>query len=194
VLRNLLQELEVRLMNVILVIGAILALGAFYVLIPVLANEYRKYRGKMLVTCPETRKPAAVDLKVGHAALTATFGHRDLELKTCTRWPERQDCGQECLRQIERAPHDCLVRTIVAQWYAGKRCGLCDQAFDSIESWGHQLALMTPDGSTTEWGSIPAEQLPAVFTTHKPVCWNCHIAESFRRAHPELVVDRERPT
>ena len=26
--------------------------------------------------------------------------------------------------------------------------------------------------------------------THLPVCWNCHIAESFRREHPELVVDR----
>jgi hypothetical protein len=23
-----------------------------------------------------------------------------------------------------------------------------------------------------------------------PVCWSCHIAESFRRTHPELIVDR----
>jgi hypothetical protein len=23
-----------------------------------------------------------------------------------------------------------------------------------------------------------------------PVCWNCHIAQTFRRVHPELVVVR----
>ena len=25
----------------------------------------------------------------------------------------------------------------------------------------------------------------------EPVCWNCHIAESFRREHPDLVTDRD---
>jgi hypothetical protein len=30
-----------------------------------------------------------------------------------------------------------------------------------------------------------------VFSTHRPVCWNCHVTETFRRLHPELVVDRK---
>ena len=38
--------------------------------------------------------------------------------------------------------------------------------------------------------SMCGEQLPEIFATHQPVCWNCHIAESFRRLHPELVTDR----
>jgi hypothetical protein len=25
---------------------------------------------------------------------------------------------------------------------------------------------------------------------HWPVCWSCHMSETFRRAHPELVVER----
>jgi hypothetical protein len=29
--------------------------------------------------------------------------------------------------------------------------------------------------------------------THLPVCWNCHIAQEFRREHSELVVDRSLP-
>jgi hypothetical protein len=36
------------------------------------------------------------------------------------------------------------------------------------------------------------EQLPEGFSTQQPVCWgNRHIAESFRRKHPELVRNRE---
>jgi hypothetical protein len=30
-----------------------------------------------------------------------------------------------------------------------------------------------------------------VLATHRPVCWNCAVAEGFRRAHPELVTDRQ---
>jgi hypothetical protein len=32
--------------------------------------------------------------------------------------------------------------------------------------------------------------LPEVFLTYAPVCWDCHIAETLRREHPELIVDR----
>jgi hypothetical protein len=41
-----------------------------------------------------------------------------------------------------------------------------------------------------QWSEIPAEELPEVFETHLPVCWSCHIAETFRREYPKRVVDR----
>src|SRR6266576_3849706 len=41
-----------------------------------------------------------------------------------------------------------------------------------------------------EWNEIPLEHLQQTLSTHWPVCWNCHIAETFRRRHPELVTDR----
>jgi hypothetical protein len=49
---------------------------------------------------------------------------------------------------------------------------------------------MSPEGRTFGWGEVPAERLPEVLGTHLPVCWNCHIAETFRRQHAELVIDR----
>jgi hypothetical protein len=31
-----------------------------------------------------------------------------------------------------------------------------------------------------------------LFSTHKPVCWSCHVTQTFRREFPELVVYRNR--
>jgi hypothetical protein len=32
--------------------------------------------------------------------------------------------------------------------------------------------------------------LPAVFQNFLPVCWNCFIADNYRRQHPERLADR----
>jgi hypothetical protein len=29
-----------------------------------------------------------------------------------------------------------------------------------------------------------------VLATHVPVCWDCRVAKTFRREHPELLTDR----
>ena len=34
------------------------------------------------------------------------------------------------------------------------------------------------------------EFLQDAMKTRQPICWSCHIAETFRRQHPEMVVDR----
>ena len=85
------------------------------------------------------------------------------------------------------------VRTMLAKFYAGKRCVLCGASFDSIKSWGHCNALMEPGKQTMEWIEIASERLPDVLQSHRPVCWNCHIAETFRRQHGDLVIDRPGP-
>jgi hypothetical protein len=151
---------------------------------------YCRFRGRRLVICPETSAPAAVEVDAARLAFSMADGHSNLPLATCSRWPERVDCGQECLHQIEAAPEDCLVRTIVARWYEHKRCALCRRDFGAIESVGHQTALLAPGGGTVVWGAVRPERLPALFTTHQPICWNCHVAESFRRQHGDLVTDR----
>jgi len=48
---------------------------------------------------------------------------------------------------------------------------------------------MSPDRETVQWHEVPAEKLMTMLSTHPPVCWNCHIAESFVRKHPDLVVE-----
>jgi len=62
------------------------------------------YRGKRLVTCPETHKSEAVDVAAAEAAIGAFLSEPTIRLVECSRWPERQDCGQECLQQLEADP------------------------------------------------------------------------------------------
>ena len=153
-------------------------------------RAYLKFRGKRLVTCPETQRPAAVEVDSKHTALEAVVGEPHLRLSECSRWPERQDCGQQCLKQIELAPEDCLVKTIMTQWYVGKTCAYCGKVIHEVEWLGHKPGLMNPEHKTVYWDAVTAEKLPEVFSTHAPVCWDCHIAQTLRREHPDLIVDR----
>ena len=147
-------------------------------------------RGTRLVECPETGRPVAVDLDLKYSAVHSAFGRPQFRLKDCSRWPERAGCGQMCLGDLEAAPHDCLVRTILARWYAGKRCAFCRREFGEIHWHDHKPALVGADGITREWTEVPPETVPAVLAAQRPVCWNCHIAETFRRQRPDLIVER----
>jgi hypothetical protein len=177
--------------TILLVIaGAILLAGTSIGLIMV-TRTYLKYRGKRLVTCPETRNPAAVHVNAGKAAVDVLEGkHARIRLDQCSHWPEREHCGQECLSQIENDPEGCSVWSIAQQWYRGRACAYCRQPIEKIHWHDHRPALLSPEKKTVQWSEIPAEKLPEVLQTHLPVCWSCHIAETFRREHPERIVDR----
>ncbi len=172
--------------------------GAIYLVLRTTGSAWLKFRGTRVVTCPETKKPAAVQVEAGHAAWTS-FSGPDLRVKHCSHWPgtlaaaparELRNCGEACLSQIEAAPRDYLVRTIVTDWYQGKTCLYCGKPLGKINLERH--ALLDLEGVTVEWRDLQPETIPGVLTTHRPVCWNCHIAETFRRLYPELVVDRDR--
>ena len=151
-----------------------------------------RFRGTRVITCPETGRSEAVHVDAPFAAWTALTWRRPvLRLDACTRWPERQDCPESCLRQIEAAPDTCLARNMLHSWYAGKSCEFCRKPFGEINWNDHRPTLMSPAGVTREWNEISPRDLPEVMKTHVPVCWNCHIAETFRREHPDLVVDRD---
>lgn len=174
------------MLTVTYVILAGVAAALVYVVLRILGPPFLKFRGTRLITCPETQAPAAVEVDAAGAALTA-----NLRLRDCSRWPERRDCGQACLRQIEAAPEDCLVRNILTRWYERKSCAYCGKPLGTIDWLEHRPALMSPQRVTKQWRDVPPETLPATLADHLPVCWNCHVAETFRRAHPELVTDRE---
>jgi len=178
--------------TILLVIAVLaLAVGLFVFRAIPGVRAYFEYRGKRLITCPETHKPEAVDVAAGEAAFGAFLSEPTLHLKQCSRWPERQDCGQECLQQIEADPENCLVWNIVSNWYEEKKCAFCHKTIGELRHLDHAPALVGPDHKTVEWRELRPEQLPEVFSTYRAVCWNCHVAETFRRVHPELVVDRE---
>jgi hypothetical protein len=177
-------------MEFILLIVAVAACVFLFVGLRRALRTYAEFRGERLITCPENHKPAAVRVAAGKAALEATLGNEQLRLSACSRWPEKQGCGQECLAQIEDSPKSCLVSNIVNNWYQGKSCSYCHKPFGEIHWHDHPPALVDKERKTIQWNDIPLDKLQEVMGTHLPVCWNCHIAESFRREHPELVVDR----
>ncbi len=162
---------------------ALLALAAAYLIFRVVAASrlYLKFRGKRLVTCPETKKPAAVEVAAGRVAVETFVGWWHLRLSDCSRWPERRNCGQDCLSQIEVAPQDCLVWTIVSRWYEGQTCVYCGKPFGQIKWLERRPALLDANRKTVQWDEIATEKLPEVLSTRWPVCWSCHFAETSRR-------------
>ena len=176
-----------------IIVGVVILAGVLVVLGRAFLRVYLEFRGDRVITCPENHRPAGVRVDAGHAGLTGIQGNPDLRLKSCSRWPERQDCGQQCLRQIEAAPEDCLVRNILTQWYAGKTCAVCGKPIGEIQWAEHKPALLNSEHHTVQWQDVPPETVPEVLGSHQPVCWNCHIVNRLMTQHPELVVDRSRP-
>jgi len=174
------------LTGVVVLVG----LGTLFLYGRRLVAAWLRYRGTRVVVCPETREMVAVEVDAAHAALSAPQGRPDLRLEACTRWPERRSCGQECLGQVESAPEACLLRNILGDWYQGKSCAFCGREFAFVHWHDHKPALLGPDGTLVEWSRFQPEQVVDVLASHKPVCWNCNVAEGFRRQHPELVTER----
>ncbi len=153
------------------------------------SRAYVRLRGTRVVTCPADQSKAAVEVNARKAATGALFGSPTFALTACSHWPDRHDCGQQCLNEIQAAPMDCLVRTHLTKWYEGRKCALCQRAFGTIEWHERHPALLAPDTRTLSWSDVEAARLDDVLRTHKPVCFDCHVAETFRRTHPELVLD-----
>jgi hypothetical protein len=156
-------------------------------------KAFLRYRGKRVVTCPETCQQVGVEVDALHAAATAPFGGPALRLKECTRWPEREPCGQECLTQIEETPDQCLIRTRLEQWYAGTKCALCGVPIGAVRWADHKPGLISLEGRPRAWNEVSAEELSSVLSTHRQICWNCWVTASFRAEHPDLVVEDPRP-
>jgi len=169
--------------------GSLAAMYATFRLVRAV-RVYLKFRGQRLVSCPENHRPAAVRVAAGKVALKTMVGNQQLTLSACSLWPERETCGQECLAQIEEAPKACLVWTIINRWYQGRACVYCHKPFGEIHWHDHPAALLNGERKTVQWNEIPADKLQEALGSHRPVCWSCHMAQTFRREHPELVVDR----
>lgn len=178
------------MLTAIYIIAAIIIFGLALFGIGYAARAYRRQRGTRVIVCPETENTALVEVDALHAALTSLVGRTDMRLQDCSRWPQKRDCGQECMLQIETAPDECLVRSVLAKWYRGKRCVYCRKPFEEINWIDHEPALLNSDRELVEWREVPLDSALKTLETHNPVCWNCFIAQSFRRDYPQLVVDR----
>ncbi len=156
-------------------------------------RAYRRFRGARVVTCPETGCGAAVELDRAHAAATFTVGETDFRVTSCTQWPERKGCEQECVSQIEASPGGCLAGNMLADWYRGADCVICRTAIPEVRSSGDKPALESPEGRMIEWSDVKPEDLPQVLKTHRPVCWKCY-STTYRAQFPGLAIERHAET
>ena len=108
-------------------------------------------------------------------------------LSSCSRWPERAGCGQECLTQIATAPDGCLLRSIVTSWYAGKSCVECGRQVTE------PAALRLFDGTSHEWSDFTPQDLPNLFAISEPLCWQCNNVNELAKLRPSYIVRREQP-
>jgi hypothetical protein len=170
-------------------VGAMVFVAIAYAIGLALYRRYHRYDGEMALTCPENHEPVSVALDAGLALTGELRGTRDLKLRACTRWPEREGCDEACLDQIVADPHELLTRVKIAEWFEGKDCAVCGRELRRVEEQERQPAFLAPDGEFVESDAVDPHDLDRVFATHLPVCWHCHFAVTFRRKHPELVVD-----
>jgi hypothetical protein len=177
-------------MAVSYVIVAMLVAVAIYFAARFFIKASQRFGGGRVVVCPETGKQAMVEVDTRRAALTSMFGRADIRLESCWRWPLRQDCGQQCLLQLDLAEDDCLVHSVLMKWYRGQKCVFCERRFSEIDLTDHKPALFTPEGITVEWADIPISAVSEAMATYQPVCWNCHLAQTFYHERPDLVIER----
>ena len=111
----------------------------------------------------------------------------ELRLETCSRWPEKAGCGQECLKQVEAAPEGCLVTNILVDWCKGKVCCSCGMKIGEISLAGARPALLDAGGNSMEWREVPAEKLLETLQAAQPICFACHTARKMLREHTGLV-------
>ena len=80
-----------------IVVIAVLGFGALYVVLPLIADTFRRYRGIRVLRCPETGGQAQVGINASRAAFTSAFGRPELRAESCSLWPQKEKCAQDCL-------------------------------------------------------------------------------------------------
>jgi len=83
-----------------ILIAAVILLGTFYVLVPLVMHNFTRYRKKRVLRCPETGILVEVDLDTQLAACSSPFGKPLLRVKNCTLWPKRRSYNMECLANV----------------------------------------------------------------------------------------------
>jgi hypothetical protein len=155
----------------ILVTGAPVALSL---------TEYYKNRGRQSVKCPETGQPVDVEVDNKFAFRMAWRGQEHSRLASCSRWPEKGDCGQECLMQLDATPEN--LQRLLTKWMDGRSCAICTRAITPDDWKQSRLAVLSQNNELFELRDLPAEDLQMALECTRPLCWKCHQAEHERQA------------
>ena len=142
-------------------------------------TEYYKNRGRQSVRCPETGQPVDVEVDNKYAFRMAWRGQEHSRLSSCSRWPEKGDCGQECLMQLDASPEN--LNRLLSMWTEGKACAICTRAITPDDWRQSRFAVLNQDQELFELRDLPAEDLQMALEYTRPLCWKCHKQERARQ-------------
>ena len=186
--------MTIALLTFALFILPLFFIGAFLVTglpIALSLQNYYQNRGRQSVTCPETGRSADVEVDRQFAFWMALRGQEHSRVDSCSRWPEKGNCGQECLAQLDASPEN--IDRLLTTWYAGKDCALCARNLTPADWQRSRLALLDGNHKLFELRGITLERLPMILDTMRPLCWSCHQQERARQAVPVPALKGERP-
>jgi hypothetical protein len=96
-------------------------------------------------------------------------------------------------RPAKSNPHDAATTAELKHFFEGKQCAACSRPIPPVHAGELRPGLLNTDThEAIAWDNIPSANLSSTLERHVPICSNCLIMETFRRQHPELVVDRHR--
>jgi len=162
---------------VLFFLGAMLVTG-----LPVALSlqSYFQNRGRRPAICPENGEPVDIEVDGKYAFWTAYRGQEHSRLQSCTRWPEKGDCGQECLQQVAPSPEN--VERLMLGWYRGKSCAICTRAITPSDWRRGRLAWLNSQYKLVELRQVDLKQLQFALAEMRPLCWTCHQEERVRQA------------
>ncbi len=153
-------------------------------------QSYFRNRGRRTVTCPDNRAAVTVEVDNKFAFLTALRGEEHSRLQACSRWPEKAECDQECLAQVDPSPEN--IERLLQKWYQGKTCAICERALTPADWRRSRLALLNEKQKLFELHHMHLDELPSALDKMSPLCWNCHQEERVRQATPGRVLKGDR--
>lgn len=164
---------------VLFFLGAVLVNG-----LPVAFSlqSYYQNRGRQSAICPDSGQPADIETDNEYAFWTALRGQEHSRLKSCSRWPDKGDCGQECLAQVNPSPEN--VNRLLSKWYEGKSCAICERSLAASDWRRSRLALLNEQHKLFELRHMHLDDLQSTLQHMRPLCWNCHQEERARQATP----------
>lgn len=104
-------------MNPWIVLPSLVVVAIVFVVVPVGAAVYSRFRHSWRVPCPLERAEAQIGIDPVAAARAELIGGGEITVARCSLWPKRQGCEQRCLdvplEQWRRSPAAPATATTV---------------------------------------------------------------------------------
>ena len=172
---------------VLFFLGAVLVTG---LPVAVSLQSYFQNRDRQSAICPENGEPVDIEIDRTYSFWTALRGQEHSRLQSCTLWPEKGDCGQECLAQVDPSPEN--VERLMLGWYQGKMCAICTRAISPADWRRGRLAWLDEQHELVEIRQVNLKQLQLALEQMRPLCWICHQEERVRQAVPPRLLEGDR--